>query len=326
MLHGDATSVARPEGDPGADARDATVIDATGPEASAVTAERREIALPDGRRLAFAEYGAPLGTPVMIFPGTPGSHLLASVATKAALARDVRIIAPDRPGIGRSDELPGRSLADWPADVALLADALGCERFAVVGISGGGPYALACAAALPERVTTAGIVSSPAPFDVPGIFAGMPLPLRAGWALLRRAPRACALALRPAGAVTTRFPLRALAMFRAIGSASDRVVLDRPDFRSLFAADVRETFLGGTAGAARDLSLYARPWDFALAAVTQRVHLWHGEADRVLPVLQARYLARTLPDCAPTYVPDAGHFWFADHMDQVLDAVVRPVA
>ncbi|MDA1003535.1 MAG: alpha/beta hydrolase, partial [Chloroflexi bacterium] len=112
----------------------------------------------------------------------------------------------------------------------------------------------------------------------------------------------------------------------AIGSASDRAVLERADFRTLFAADVRETFFRGTAGAARDLSLYAHPWDFDLATITQRVHLWHGEADRVLPVAQARYLARTLPACVPTYVPGAGHFWFADHMDEVLATLIAPGA
>ncbi|MDA1004205.1 MAG: alpha/beta hydrolase, partial [Chloroflexi bacterium] len=194
--------------------RDITAVDSTDRQASTVTAERREITLADGRRLAYAEYGAPTGVPVFVFPGTPGSHLLSSVAEQPALARGVRIIAPDRPGIGRSDDQPGRRFSDWPADVAQLADALGCERFAVVGISGGGPYALSCASALPARVTIAGIVSSPAPFDVPGMLDGMPPPLRAGWALLRRAPGACALALRPAGAAATRFPLRALAMFR----------------------------------------------------------------------------------------------------------------
>jgi pimeloyl-ACP methyl ester carboxylesterase len=288
-----------------------------------MTAESpRAITLPDGRRLTYAEYGAPAGRPVMIFPGTPGSHVLASVAAAPALARDIRIIAPDRPGIGGSDDQPGRRFSDWPADVAHLADALGCARFAVVGISGGGPYALASASRLADRVDGVAIVSGAGPYDEPGAFDGMPLHLRLTWTFVRSVPWLSNAVLRATGAGAARYPDRALSLLRQTVSEADRVVLGREDFRTLFRRDVIETFRQGPRGAAHDLALYAGSWDVTLADVSQRVHLWHGEADRVIPVGQGRHIAAALPRCVPSFVPGAGHFWFADHMDVVLDALL----
>ena len=128
------------------------------------------IRLPDGRRLGYAEYGDPAGKPVLHFHGTPDSRLegtLPSVA-EAAARLGVRLILPDRPGIGLSDFKPGRAILDWPADVLALADALNLPRFALMGLSGGGPYAAACAYKIPQRLTRVGIISGVAPPDMPG--------------------------------------------------------------------------------------------------------------------------------------------------------------
>jgi pimeloyl-ACP methyl ester carboxylesterase len=117
------------------------------------------ILLIEGRRLAYTEWGTPDGSPLLYFPGTPGSRLWCP-DERATLSAGVRLIMPDRPGVGRSDVSEGRTLSDWPADVVGLADALGIDRFAVVGVSAGGPYAASCAALIPERLTAVGIVSS----------------------------------------------------------------------------------------------------------------------------------------------------------------------
>ena len=109
----------------------------------------RVLRLADGRRLGFAEYGASGGQPLLFFHGTPGARLVAGFAHQSALRLNVRLIAPERPGFGRSDFQAGRRILEWPDDVAALADALGLERFAVAGVSGGAPYALACAWRLP---------------------------------------------------------------------------------------------------------------------------------------------------------------------------------
>ena len=117
------------------------------------------VTLRDGRKLAYAEYGRRLGSPAFYFHGTPGGLLEGRLLDEAARLQDVRLIAIDRPGYGRSDFKKDRRITDWPDDVADLADALEVDRFGIVGLSGGGPHAQACAAAMPERVTTAVIVS-----------------------------------------------------------------------------------------------------------------------------------------------------------------------
>ncbi len=131
------------------------------------------ITLRDGRQLAYAEYGDPQGKPIFFFHGTPGSRLFHHPDTSIAASAGARIIAVDRPGFGRSDFKPGRTLLDWPNDVVQLADALNIDRFAVVGYSGGGPYAAVCASSIPDRLTAAGLVSSIAPMDNPEITRGM---------------------------------------------------------------------------------------------------------------------------------------------------------
>ena len=114
--------------------------------------EDRLIRLPDGRNLCYAEYGDPQGKPVMSFHGGPGSHLEHEAYSATIGSLGVRLICPDRPGMGLSDFQPGRKLLDWPPDVLALADALGLERFGVMGWSVGSQYALACAYAIPERL------------------------------------------------------------------------------------------------------------------------------------------------------------------------------
>src|SRR5512140_1859845 len=99
------------------------------------------ISLPDGRKMTYAEYGDPDGKPIFYFHGNPGSRLDPKMVEPELLRKfHARFIAPDRPGMGGSDFLPGRKMSDWPADVTALADGLHLDRFAILGISGGGPY------------------------------------------------------------------------------------------------------------------------------------------------------------------------------------------
>src|SRR4030042_1974723 len=127
------------------------------------------IVLWDGRHLAYAEYGDPRGKPVFLFHGIPGSRIFRPPPDDLTAANGVRLITVDRPGYGGSDFQPGRRILEWPADVCALADVLGLERFAVCGHSAGGPYVLACAAFIPQRLTAAGVISGLGPVDAPGM-------------------------------------------------------------------------------------------------------------------------------------------------------------
>lgn len=275
--------------------------------------------LPDGRRLCFAEYGAPAGRPLMFFHGTPGARLLAGVAHGAARRLKVRLIAPERPGFGHSDFQPGRRIAAWPDDVMALADALGLARFAVVGVSGGGPHALACAWRYPDRVDVVGIVSGMVPLADPSDDAAAPDGRRyPSLALLRGAPWLLRGGLAVAGPVVRRWPGRALDLLAARAPAADRALLARPEVRAALVDDLREALRCGGRGAGQELTLFGRPWGFRPADVRVPVELWHGEADRQVPVALARRLAREIPDCRARFLPAAGHFWLLDHSTEVL--------
>ena len=155
------------------------------PDSSLVGGQR--IQLPDGRRLGFKEYGDPSGKAVLLFPGMPSSRLLHPPEAPTQ-ALGVRLLVLERPGFGLSDYQVGRTLLDWPDDVLGFTESLGIERFAVVGISAGGPYAAACAYRISHRLRGAAIVSGVGPVDVPGGIKEMPRIRQAGARVARRAP------------------------------------------------------------------------------------------------------------------------------------------
>ena len=142
--------------------------------ARVTNSDYREIRLHDGRILAYAEYGGPRGLPIVHCHGTPSSRVEGNLIFNAAVAAElgVRIIVPDRPGMGRSDFQPGRRIVDWPEDVLQLAEALGLDTFAVLGSSGGSPYAAACGALIPNRVRLVGLLGGVGPADRPRHRAG----------------------------------------------------------------------------------------------------------------------------------------------------------
>jgi pimeloyl-ACP methyl ester carboxylesterase len=155
-----------------------------------------DIQLSGKRLLAYAEYGDPGGVPVFLFHGLPGSRLAWGLLPDNPFPPGLRIVAPDRPGYGRSDPNPYHTLLDWANDVTQLADALAIDTFAIVGISGGGPGALACAWKMPERVTSVGVVACPAPTDASGVFKGMSRTNRFFMKLAWRLPRLSTLNVR----------------------------------------------------------------------------------------------------------------------------------
>ena len=273
--------------------------------------EHGEVRLADGRALAYLELGDPSGRPLFYFHGFPGSRLESRAIATVVRRLGVRILAVDRPGYGYSDFLPGRRLVDWPDDVAALADALGIDRFGVVGASGGGPYAAVCAHRLAARLDVAGIVSGLAPPDDPRIRRGMIAVNRLGLACAGRAPWLPRLVFAALAPLFRRRPQLIVARLATHIAEPDRRCLRRAELRQVFADTFREAFRRGSRGAAHDAVVYGRPWGFRLRDVTMRVHLWHGERDVVVPVAMGRYLARELPNCRATFYPGEGHFSLA---------------
>ncbi len=271
----------------------------------------RSVTLPDGRELAFEEYGDPDGRPVLSFHGGLSSRLDAAPAHDAARTLGIRIVSPDRPGMGRSTYQPGRRLLDWPADVAVLTDTLALDRFAVMGWSCGGPYAAACAAKMPERITAVGLLSSAVPFELVGTTKGLSRDDRILLFLVRRVPRLASALLRVSIAdasesrlyreIRRSFPAVDAAALKERGPVADAV------------AFVKESMRQGTAGCLQDYRVFGNPWGFALGEVTAPVHIWEGAEDRTGPPEYRDLLLRNLPDARITVVPGEGHLSLLQH-------------
>ena len=261
----------------------------------------------DGRALASAEYGDPRGAPILYFHGFPGSRLEVRVGHEGAARLGIRLIAPDRPGFGQSDFAPHRTLLDWPGDVSDLADALGLDRFAVLGVSGGGPYAAACAARIPERLSAVGIVSGLSPLT-PGLMRLMSPLNRAGLALAGHTPRLLRAAEPVIRGVTSGYAEGLVRRLARITAEVDRVILTESAVGTVLAASFREAVRRGAQGMVREAELYATPWSDWLREIPIEVRLWHGGVDRIVPEAMGRALEQAIPKCRAEYHSDEGHF------------------
>jgi pimeloyl-ACP methyl ester carboxylesterase len=248
--------------------------------------------------------------------------LEARLAEAAAERRGVRLIAADRPGYGLSDFRPGRRISDWSGDVEALADALGLGRFGVLGVSGGGPYAVACAASLPARVTAAGIVGGLGKLDIREDVARLNAFARFSFALARRAPALSQLFNRALAPVLRNNPRWTLKLLASELPPPDRQALSDPAAFSIIADSLREAFRQGGRAAALDLTLYAQPWDAAPGSIRVPCYVWHGEQDTTVPVAMGRRLAAAIPGCRAEYYADEGHFSLpVRRMDEILAAL-----
>ncbi|OGO50594.1 MAG: hypothetical protein A2148_04950 [Chloroflexi bacterium RBG_16_68_14] len=280
------------------------------------------LTLKDGRRLGYAEYGDPNGKPLFYFHGMPGSRLEGELADAAAKKLGVRVIATDRPGYGRSDFRRGRTFLDWPRDVVELADALNIKRFAVAGVSGGGPYVAVCALKIPERLTAAGIIAGNRPFDQPDAKDGMSSTLRMLFGLAKRFPWLIRLPMAVQSFATRHFVDRLMPAWVRSLPEPDQVAMKRPEIMAIFKRDTIEAFHSGSRGAAWETLMYARPWGFRLEEITMEVHLWQGEQDKNVPPSMGRYQAGAIPNCRATFYPDEGHISLVvDHMEEILGSL-----
>lgn len=277
--------------------------------------------LRDGRKLGFAIYGDPNGRPEFFLHGLPGSRLGARIADKVAARLGIRVIALDRPGFGLSDFKPGRTIADWPDDLVQAADILGADRFAVIGLSGGSPYAAACAFSIPQRLTSVAIVSGMSPLHTPGATAGMRRSTRVFFALAHRLPWITRPAMWWLGRQARHDAGRLIDKISARLLPADKAVLARPEVRQNFQDDIAEAFRHGSRGPARDLSLLARPWGFSLEEIKMEVHIWHGEADLTVPPSMGRNLASAIPNSRARFYPGQGHTLVIERMEEIQTAL-----
>ena len=281
--------------------------------------EARTLRLPSGRTLAYAEYGDPLGRPVLALHGAPASRIMFTIADQAARSRGLRLIAPDRPGYGATPPDRGpRSLSAIAADMEGLADALRLERPGLIGISGGAPYAVATAARLGRRAAALALVSPMGPLaggrDARVLTTGH----RCFFLALPRHRLMLRIGARGAAAAFHAAPGTTAALFARLLGPADRAILAKPAARAALIDFTREALRQGVDGAIADLTAYAAPWDADPAAVMAPTLLWHGTVDRVVPEAAALRLAELIPGCRLQRLEGAGHFWIMQHTDEVL--------
>jgi pimeloyl-ACP methyl ester carboxylesterase len=268
--------------------------------------------LPDGRTLGYAEYGEPYGKPLFYFHGWPSSRIEFGGLNRDNTAShlNVRVIAVDRPGFGLSDYQPRHRFTDWPQDIGLLADHLGLDRFAVMGYSAASPYTLACAHALADRLTSAGVISGLAqPFSAPDATEGMPTLLL--WTTARIHPRLTWSLFNMMKSAITNGPRDQLpksARQAMMAEADFEFIKGHPHVMAANLDGGAEALRQGGLGPAEAAALYWKPWGFRLEDIHTKIHVWHGEADLNAPfAAHGKVLAQRLPNVSAEFYPGEGH-------------------
>ena len=273
------------------------------------------VTTPDGRELDVFEAGDAAGPAVVAIGGTPscGSPYRPHVAD--AEARGIRLVSWSRPGYGTSTPQPQRSVGTFAADAAAVADALGIDRFAVWGISGGGPHALACAALCPERVTAAASLAGVAPYEAEGLdwLAGMGQDNLDEFAAVlegRAALEPLLEAHRAAFASATGRDVRE--QWASLLSTVDAEVATA-ELADYLVANVKAALASGVEGWVEDDLAFVEPWGFDLDAIAVPVLVWQGDEDRFVPPSHGRWLAAHVPGVDARISPVDGHLTLAEH-------------
>jgi pimeloyl-ACP methyl ester carboxylesterase len=281
--------------------------------------------LPNGRRLGFAAYGDPSGAVVLWCHGTPGARRqFPLLGRRAAEKLGLRVVVVERPGSGLSAPHAYAAVADWATDIAHVADALGAERLGVVGLSGGGPYALACGAVPPLAARVAavavlgGIVPAVGPEATTGIIADLARRFEPMLSQLRRPLAALSLGLLAPLIPVSHYVLRA---YSSISPEGDQRVFADPEMEAMFVDDIVVVIKGRCQAVIDDVRLFGRDWGFRLADVKVPVRWWHGDADPLVPLAAAQAAVSRLPDAELVLRPGESHLGGFAKADEVLEFI-----
>lgn len=282
------------------------------------------VRLADGRHIGFAEFGVPDGRPVLWFHGTPGAkRQIPPHARDLAVERGVRLIGIERPGTGRSTSHRYDALIEYADDIAELADHLGFERFGVVGLSGGGPYVLACAAALPDRVVCGAVLGGIAPTRGDEAIDGGAINLAtrfSGPFEFVHAPFGTVLStlvrlLQPVSS-------QAFDLYMKTAPEGDQRVFERPEMKEMFLDDLALASETGIRALVYDVLVFTKPWGFALKDIEVPVHFWHGDADNLVPLEHAEHQAGLVPLSSLTVRPGESHLGGLDAAEEILETIL----
>lgn len=276
------------------------------------------ITLSDGRCLAFSEIGDARGSTVFYFHGAPNSRLSLVPWEMEFANRKLRVVSPDRPGYGGSSPQPGRTMSDWPTDVVRLADVLGIDQFIVAGHSSGGPYAVACAALLPNRVSGAVVLAGVTDMAWPEAWNGY---FEAEIAMMR---------IPDEQSVTARceelFGADGSGLLRSSGleiPEPDAALLSDKKMANAMLASITEAFRQGVGGYAQDIFVQGRAWPFAPSTITTPAMLAHGEFDTIVPIAHSRHTAELIPGSSLRILPGHGHITISSELPDLCAEVIQ---
>jgi pimeloyl-ACP methyl ester carboxylesterase len=283
------------------------------------------VAVGDDRQIGFAEFGDPQGRAVFWLHGTPGARRQIPVEARAhAERKHIRLIGVDRPGIGSSTPFQYPNVLAFADDLRTIADTLGINDFAVIGLSGGGPYALACAAAMPERVVVACVLGGVAPtVGAEGIGGGV---MGFGSKVAPALPViGLPLRLAAVGLVQMIRPVAPLALqaYAWVSPEGDRRLLERPEFGAMFLDDLLNGSRKQLAAPFADVAVFAKDWGFRLDQVKVPVRWWHGDKDHIVPFEHGVHVVSRLPDAELYTLPGESHLGGLGRGEEILDTLIE---
>lgn len=279
------------------------------------------VELNDGRQLSYAIYGDSLGVPVFYFHGGQESRLSASFMHETATQLGIKIIAPDRPGIGKSSPHPGRSFPDWADDVNQLADALHVQQFSVFGLSGGAPHVLACAQQIPDRLLRVGIVAGAAPYDYKGTKKGMWFPVKlvhwfASWEKDKQLRK---FIQRDYETLRDKPEKRVRQLQKYLPKPDRELLKTKPELAWDFIEGSLESYHQGIDGVVQEWKMYVSNWDITLSEIKKPIELWYGDKDKMSPAYRGYYYKANLPDAELHLLANEGHFsLIRNHLESIL--------
>lgn len=278
-----------------------------------------------GRRIGFAEYGRADGRAVFWFHGTPGGRRQIAPATRvAAQELGFRLIALERPGIGESTAHMYDNVAGWPDDVLLIADRLGIGQFACVGLSGGGPYVLACAARAPYRMVAGAVLGGVAPTRGPDAIGGGAMAIARPLAPLIEIGRGAMgrfLSVFVRSVIPLRYQL--FDLYMSISPEGDQRVFRRPEMREMFLDDFVRMSRKQVHAPVLDIVLFTRAWGFSLGDIQVPIHFWHGDADNIVPLAHAQHMAALVPDAKLRVRAGESHLGALDAAEEIFGALLE---
>lgn len=282
------------------------------------------IKLGDGRKIGIAEYGKLDGIPVMFFHGTPGSRLIYDNDDEIAIKLGIRIISLDRPGFGESTPKPNRKLLDWPDDVLEVANLLEIDKFSIIGVSGGGAFAAACAYKIPNRIHSLAIVSGPTPFINGKAPGAMNRSNKLAFFLSRKVPSILKASYRAQRKLLTEQPEKFKKQTREGNKHLhewDRQFIQTDEQINSLMIHLGEAFKYSVDECVNEPALLTKPWGFSLERVSFPIDIWHGEEDQMAPFVEMKNFAQNIPNCETHFIPKVGHFLTDD--EQIWENILR---